>query len=80
MGTSINSQSIASPIEEFLGYDQKGQSVILRRNTSHPGAPAKAPSFESPSEATLTKPIIGRLRFFGDFHEVKNILAKRAAG
>jgi len=73
MGTAAKTSSSSPPIEEFLGYDSQGHSVVLRRSTEHPGMDeAPAPSFRAP---TQTKPapasVKGTFGFFADLQEVR---------
>lgn len=81
MGTAAKSLHSAPAIEEFLGYDSRGEAVVLRRSSEHPGdpVPAAAPS-EKKSEFRLSPPTgdrsatAGGLGFFSEFQEVRKRL------
>lgn len=80
MGTTAKSLHPASPIEEFLAFDSKGQSVVLRRSSEHPGSPVSQSSSEKKSEFRLASPAgdhsanAGGFGFFSEFHEVRRRL------
>ncbi|KAB2842995.1 hypothetical protein F9K50_00790 [bacterium] len=81
MGTAAQSLHPTPTIEEFLDYDSRGQVVVLRRNSEHPGDPllASAPS-EKKSEFRLApsagdrSATAGGLGFFSEFQEVRKRL------
>ncbi len=84
MGTAAKSAQISHPIEEFLGHDDRGHAVVLRRNVEHPGEPiAPSPAKKSPAFSLHTKVpeesrgVAGGLGFFSDFQEVRNRLREK---
>ncbi|MCC7345042.1 MAG: hypothetical protein IT573_08890 [Deltaproteobacteria bacterium] len=81
MGTAAKSLHSTPAIEEFLGYDSRGQAVVLRRSSEHPGDPAPAPEpAEKKSEFRLASSTgdrsatAGGLGFFSEFQEVRKRL------
>jgi hypothetical protein len=74
----------SSQIEEFVDYDQKGEAVVLRRSTQHPGSDAseeKSNDFnknkghnQNRFSQMSTKRGAGSLRFFGDVNQVAGAL------
>lgn len=71
---------ISSPkFEEFLGYDDRGNPVVLRRSAS---VAEKAPEPQFQSEPRKAEPAArptGSLRFFAGFEEVRARLQAKVA-
>ena len=72
---------ISTPkFEEFLGYDDRGNPVVLRRSSS---VAQKAPEAQFQAEGPKAEPTArpsGSLRFFAGFDEVRaRLQAKLAA-
>lgn len=80
MGTAAKSLHPAPHIEEFLAYDSKGQSVVLRRSSEHPGGSLPQAPSEKKSEFRLAAPTgdhsanAGGFGFFSEFQEVRKRL------
>ena len=76
MGTAAKTNTSSHPIEEFLGYDSKGQGVVLRRSTLHPGVEEKpAPAFHQKAaslpERQPSASVKGSFGFFADLPAVR---------
>lgn len=76
----------AKPVqyEEFLGYDEKGNPVVLRRSTSHPGMSveeAERQELFAEQAKAAEKPVKspGSLRFFCDARELVGPLQRKTA-
>jgi hypothetical protein len=77
----------ANQIEEFVDYDQKGEAVVLRRSTQHPGTetseekPNNSNSSKAPTQNRFSQMAANRgagsLRFFGDVNQVAGSLKSK---
>jgi|RhiMethySRZTD1v2_1073278.scaffolds.fasta_scaffold5102889_1 hypothetical protein len=70
--------------EEFLGYDEKGNPVVLRRSTAHPGISEQDAERQElfaerskASEKAFQKG--GSMRFFCDARELTGPLQRKLA-